>query len=221
MTGTEGFLGHTPLESEANNFERNKKDAFLVKSRNLGNITSIKIGHDNAGLGSAWHLAQVCIPAKKTAMLSSFSPGDGFRWRQVPDRVYFLQVDVFDPVKGESFVFPFHGWLKPEGKGAKAKDSCKTVIQCGQLPAGAADVLYKVSVQTSDLRGAGTDANVSCTILGDKGDTGPLQLESSANDFERGHTDAFFVKAADVGSMQALQACLPLPDYAVQGSDCG
>ena len=37
-----------------------------------------------------------------------------------------------------------------------------------------------------DVRGAGTDANVTMTLMGDKGDTGERKLDSSANDFERG-----------------------------------
>lgn len=41
-------------------------------------------------------------------------------------------------------------------------------------------------VTTSDLRGAGTDANVTMTLFGDKGDSGDRKLDSSQNDFERG-----------------------------------
>ncbi len=35
-------------------------------------------------------------------------------------------------------------------------------------------------------RGAGTDANVTMVLTGEKGDTGERKLDSSANDFERG-----------------------------------
>jgi hypothetical protein len=40
-----------------------------------------------------------------------------------------------------------------------------------------------VAVTTSDVRGAGTDANVALVLYGEKGDTGERKLESSANDF--------------------------------------
>lgn len=50
---------------------------------------------------------------------------------------------------------------------------------------------YRVLVQTSDLRGAGTDSDIFITLFGPKGDTGERPLESSANDFERGKLDTF------------------------------
>jgi hypothetical protein len=44
---------------------------------------------------------------------------------------------------------------------------------------------YRVMVKTSDLRGAGTDADVFLTIYGPKGDTGERVLDNSSNNFER------------------------------------
>lgn len=45
-------------------------------------------------------------------------------------------------------------------------------------------------VYTSDLRGAGTDADVFLTIYGAKGDTGESKLDNSTNNFERGQVGA-------------------------------
>jgi hypothetical protein len=46
---------------------------------------------------------------------------------------------------------------------------------------------YKVQVWTSDKRGAGTDANVTLRIKATSGrDSGPLKLDNSKNNFERG-----------------------------------
>ena len=56
------------------------------------------------------------------------------------------------------------------------------------------DTNYTVKVTTSDLRGAGTDANVFCIIFGEHGDSGELKLDQSetyVDKFERGHTDVF------------------------------
>lgn len=39
---------------------------------------------------------------------------------------------------------------------------------------------------TSDLRGAGTDSNVTCNLFGKTGSTGERRLDTSANNFERG-----------------------------------
>lgn len=57
-------------------------------------------------------------------------------------------------------------------------------VSCTSLCAGQAGKSlcnYKVQVQTSDVRGAGTDSDVTITVFGDKGDTGARALESSAN----------------------------------------
>jgi lipoxygenase homology domain-containing protein 1 len=43
------------------------------------------------------------------------------------------------------------------------------------------------------------------SIVGEAGDTGPIILESSANDFERGNKDTFFVQARNVGNIKAIQ----------------
>jgi hypothetical protein len=43
----------------------------------------------------------------------------------------------------------------------------------------------QVSVQTGDVRGAGTDCDISVQLVGASGATQELRLESSANNFER------------------------------------
>jgi len=46
---------------------------------------------------------------------------------------------------------------------------------------------YQLEVFTSDMRGAGTDADVFATIYGDQGNTGEHKLDTrGTNDFERG-----------------------------------
>ncbi len=63
--------------------------------------------------------------------------------------------------------------------------ACERKLEAGKVPANGR-CTYRVVVSTSDLRGAGTDANVAMTLYGEKGDTGQRKLDSSANDFERG-----------------------------------
>lgn len=54
-------------------------------------------------------------------------------------------------------------------------------------------------MKTGDIRGAGTDANVFIQLFGKNGDTGERKLETSSNDFERGHNDTFAIEAIDLG----------------------
>lgn len=53
--------------------------------------------------------------------------------------------------------------------------------------------------------GAGTDANVTCVLFGQKGQTPATQLESSRNDFERGQRDDFVIESTDLGPITKLQ----------------
>ena len=53
---------------------------------------------------------------------------------------------------------------------------------------------YKISVKTSDIRGAGTDANVYVVVFGQNGDSGELHLkesETNKSPFENNQTDVF------------------------------
>lgn len=56
-------------------------------------------------------------------------------------------------------------------------------------------LVCRPQVYTSDLRGAGTDANVFLILYGATGlDSGSLKLDTSKNNFERGQEDVFMVQ---------------------------
>lgn len=59
---------------------------------------------------------------------------------------------------------------------------------------------------TADMKGSGTDANVSITIFGSNGDTGKRPLQQKFRDlFERGQTDKFQLEAVDLGDLTKVQ----------------
>jgi hypothetical protein len=74
-----------------------------------------------------------------------------------------------------------------------------------ELPAGvagavAAPVAYTVQVHTSNVRGAGTSANVTLTLRGEHGRaSSPHVLENAATDFKRGAADTFTVRCSLAG----------------------
>ncbi len=53
-------------------------------------------------------------------------------------------------------------------------------------------------------RGAGTDANVFLELRGTKGGVGECRLDNASNNFERGKTDSFVVKASDIGELTSI-----------------
>ena len=68
---------------------------------------------------------------------------------------------------------------------------------------------YEIIVKTSNVRGAGTEANVVITLYGVDADTGEIPLEVNADTggdkFERDAQDIFVVNAMWVGSLQKLR----------------
>lgn len=165
MYGKSDSFGPIRLENSKNNFERGQVDEFQVECSVGDPLKSIKIMHDNTGLGPAWFLKAVVIRT------------DG----------------------GDALQFPANRWLS-------ADTSCEAVL----FPSRAGQPLerphrYKVIVYTTDIRGAGTDANVSLRIHGTGGlDSGPLRLESSKNDFERGTESTFFFDLPDLGEVSSI-----------------
>jgi len=68
---------------------------------------------------------------------------------------------------------------------------------------------YKISVKTSDVSGAGTNANVFVVLFGEYGDSGELQLkdsETNKSSFKTGQTDVFTVAdVLDLGRLVKLR----------------
>uniref|UniRef100_A0A3B3YEH1 PLAT domain-containing protein n=1 Tax=Poecilia mexicana TaxID=48701 RepID=A0A3B3YEH1_9TELE len=91
----------------------------------------------------------------------------------------------------EVYVFTYEEWL------SRTRGPKRTVI-C-EMPAVVDDEVmvelttYIIQVKTSDVSGAGTDANVWVIVFGENGDTGTLALKDStkSNKFERKQVDMF------------------------------
>ncbi|SOE16238.1 PLAT/LH2 domain-containing protein [Streptomyces sp. 2323.1] len=70
---------------------------------------------------------------------------------------------------------------------------------------GVAQHQYRIAVYTGKKDGAGTDANVYITINGTRGSVGPIRLDNSGNNFERGKTDRFTLGLRDVGRITSIK----------------
>uniref|UniRef100_A0A8C2LQW6 Lipoxygenase homology domains 1 n=1 Tax=Cricetulus griseus TaxID=10029 RepID=A0A8C2LQW6_CRIGR len=91
---------------------------------------------------------------------------------------------------GDLTMFYYGDWLsQKKGKKTLVCEMC-AVIDGEEMMEWTS---YTVSVKTSDILGAGTDANVFIIIFGENGDSGTLALKQSANwnKFERNNTDTF------------------------------
>jgi hypothetical protein len=61
--------------------------------------------------------------------------------------------------------------------------------------------IYEVTLQTGDVSGAGTDADVFIKL---DGDSEEYELDNPGNDRERGDTDVYYVGKKDVGSVKRV-----------------
>ncbi len=59
--GKNGDSGPQKLEGKRDAFERNKTDVWEFEWPDLGELTKIRIGHDNSKIGSSWFLDKVII----------------------------------------------------------------------------------------------------------------------------------------------------------------
>jgi hypothetical protein len=66
-------------------------------------------------------------------------------------------------------------------------------------------VTYKVTMYTGSEKGSGTDADVTVTLCGERGDSGPHKLLGMGDLFERGQVDDFGIESSDVGDLKKLR----------------
>nr|XP_055024965.1 lipoxygenase homology domain-containing protein 1 isoform X1 [Misgurnus anguillicaudatus] len=106
----------------------------------------------------------------------------------------------------EVYMFTYGEWLS-KTKGPKRTKVC-------ELPAVVDDeemvekTTYIIQVKTSDVNGAGTDANVFLIVFGENGDTGTLALKESGNrnKFERKQVDIFrFLDILSLGELSKVR----------------
>lgn len=98
------------LNNSKNNFERGQTDVFNLTLPNLGEVKRIVIGHDNNGVGSAWHLNAVSgwqIDNFSFCVLLSVCPRSKEMWY------------------GKGAVYQKHAWRRPRSFLARIS-SCKT-----------------------------------------------------------------------------------------------
>ncbi|XP_005372931.1 PREDICTED: lipoxygenase homology domain-containing protein 1 isoform X1 [Chinchilla lanigera] len=91
---------------------------------------------------------------------------------------------------GDLTMFYYGDWLSQrKGKKTLVCEMCAVIDEEEMMEWTS----YTVTVKTSDVLGAGTDANVFIIIFGENGDSGTLALKQSANwnKFERNNTDTF------------------------------
>jgi hypothetical protein len=183
MYGTERDSGWCPLEASMTHrdkFERNHVDEFLLELPFLGKIKRISICHDGAGIGAGWYLGRVSI---KNVIDSSKYDFPCYRWLDSGSGDRQIMRDMICRTRGNQHLVPARGI----GKSSHLTQ-------------------YKVTVFTGMLNNAGTDANVTVSLFGEYGRSGPWRLKKPFRDlFEKGQMDQFIIEAAFLGELRAIK----------------
>ncbi len=66
-------------------------------------------------------------------------------------------------------------------------------------------VIYRITVNTGNVKDAGTDANVYITLYGTLGNGGERILDNADDNFEQGKTDIFSLQMRDIGEIEYLR----------------
>lgn len=99
---------------------------------------------------------------------------------------------------GQRFLFPCRQWFDTRIGDGLIERRLAAALDLGKMG------YYTFHVVTSDVRGAGTDADVHVALHGDLGDTPTTILPSRPEHFERGETDTFRLQLPWVGRLRTL-----------------
>uniref|UniRef100_A0A8D0DE08 Lipoxygenase homology PLAT domains 1 n=1 Tax=Sander lucioperca TaxID=283035 RepID=A0A8D0DE08_SANLU len=113
------------------------------------------------------------------------------------------KVVVYCPFTGIEQTFPCSKWLdEKEGDGLIERELYEMVSLRQKRQKKHPWSLW---IWTSDLPGAGTDADMSFQVYGEKGKSDEIRLDNKTDNFEQGQVDKFMVELPDFGKLTKLR----------------
>ncbi|XP_016404113.1 lipoxygenase homology domain-containing protein 1-like [Sinocyclocheilus rhinocerous] len=116
---------------------------------------------------------------------------------------YCEKVTVYCPFTGLEQVFPCGRWLdEDDGDGLVERELYEMVSlrqkKQKKFP-------WSLWIWTSEIKGAGTDAQVFLQVYGETGKSDEMKLESKSDSFEQGQCDKFTIEMPDIGKIRKLR----------------
>jgi hypothetical protein len=185
--------GPMPLRNNSRNaFDRGAVDEFSVAGPDMEVITHIGLGHSSSVTGHGWHPASVEVRGSRAAHYTTFT----------------INRDI--PVEGKGLaLFEFKSDATPAAP-MKSLAAGATPGRAAVQTGGGNMGRYRVTVKTSDVRGASTDADAFIVIGGASNVvTGPHPLDRAVKGnhghlFQRDQKDVFEIDAPLVGDSISL-----------------
>ncbi|CAB4019689.1 lipoxygenase homology domain-containing 1-like, partial [Paramuricea clavata] len=204
LYGEKGKSDEFKLRNKTDNFERAKVDKFKVESEDIGALTKIRIGHDNAGFGAAWFLDKVEI--------SRIKPEEEGKAKKNKKKKSRSSDDDDGKANDENdyeYSFLCNRWLaKNEDDGEIVRELVPSTKSGLKRQNTLSENTYVIHVYTGDVMHAGTNANVLATVYGENGDSGERKLlksEKHLDKFERNQEDIFTIKCITLGTLSKLK----------------
>ncbi|TRZ03142.1 hypothetical protein DNTS_014536 [Danionella cerebrum] len=225
--GENGDTGMLALRegNNRNKFERKQVDIFrFMDVLSLGELSKVRIWHDNKGPSPGWHLDSVDVKDELLDQTFRF-PCDRWLARDEDDGQIMRELacanndilDLSDKTKYEIEVTTSssedaetkeNAWIVLEGKKGRSKELVmenpkkKKFLRFASKVRSLVPVKYEIIIITGDIKDAGTNANVFITLFGVNGDSGKRALKQKfRNLFERGQTDRFLLEMLDLGEL--------------------
>ena len=178
------------LNNSRDNFERKQEDFFIVDAPDVGNMSSIVIGHDGRNFGAGWHLAEVRVENTSTERtgLSQYAVFKSGKWFDRTEPPRLLEQTIYAEGHGRAI-----GGDDGEGQSGGG---------AGVMTKGwGLQVTYTVLMYSSSFR----SANVYLELEGEKGALPWTQVQSSKrNAHEKGGVDVFSISGSDVGAVTRM-----------------
>ncbi|KAI3361755.1 hypothetical protein L3Q82_002099 [Scortum barcoo] len=116
---------------------------------------------------------------------------------------YCEKVVIYCPFTGIEQTFPCGMWLdEDEGDGLIERELYEMVSlrqkKQKKYP-------WSLWIWTSDVKGAGTDAQVFLQIYGERGKSDEIRLENNSDSFEQAQIDKFVIEMPDIGRLTKLR----------------
>ncbi|XP_060083246.1 lipoxygenase homology domain-containing protein 1-like [Ylistrum balloti] len=183
LFGERGNTGRRRLlkaKNNANKFEQGARDLFEIEAVDLGKLTKVMVGHDGENPGAGWFLDRIIVSVSDKPAHKFIFKCD--KWLDVGEEDAVIVREL--PLTNEEEV---------------QQETPKPPPKEGD---------FRVYIMTGSVPKAATTAQVTLTVYGDAGNSGPLQLgKADSGQFQVGQTDEFDISLdpEDLGELRKIR----------------